>query len=153
MNTAGNKHQEHIRKILRKLIRFCGRVGHWTLEFSLPPHLRTTCLLQHCTWFHCKDNVVVYLWDYPRCAWNFSVVRTFYACSAPTDHALNRLWRHLLLGLYTKRNRVSFSLNQISCVFSKPAHRTQHGINRDVTNCLATFIGAQGGSSQWQPLS
>jgi len=72
MNTAGNKHQEGIRKILRNLTRFCGGVGHWTLELSLPPHLRTTCLLQHGTWFQCKDNVVVCLWDYPRWAWTYS---------------------------------------------------------------------------------
>jgi hypothetical protein len=44
-------------------------------------------------------------------------------------------------------------LNQISYVFSKAAHRTQHEINRDVANGVATFIGAQGGSSQWPPLS
>jgi hypothetical protein len=72
MNTAGNKHQEGIRKILRNLIRLCGGEGHWTLELSLPSHLRTTCLLQHCSWFHCKDNVVVCLWDYPRWAWTYS---------------------------------------------------------------------------------
>jgi hypothetical protein len=44
-------------------------------------------------------------------------------------------------------------LNQISYVFSKAAQSTQHEINRDVANGVATFTGAQGGSSQWPPLS
>jgi hypothetical protein len=148
MNTAGNKLQEGIREILWKLIRFCGGVGHWTLELSLPPHLWTTCLFQHCTWFQCKDNVVVYLWDYPRWAWTYScsyVLRVFYpyrwTAMRLIDFDETFYWYSTLSVIGFHSGWIKFH----TFLESGSSHTTRHGV--------AAFIGVQGGSSQWPPLS